>query len=221
MTMRKILIAALLLLSLSSGFALPKIACAGLSAILPGSGEIALGKYNRATIMISTDLIAWTAFLDTKRDISNLRDTYKIYAQLKAGASLAGDDNYFQNLQNYLSSTEFNEYHEMMARNYYMIYMPDGIIDQASYDAYIAENTYADSLAWAWKNTADQKKYRSIRSDYQAARLNHNLSLGILILNRAISLIDVAFIKPEGRPQALYFSPAEDAGLMLNYRLDF
>lgn len=211
----------LTVLCLTAGFALPKLAAAGMSAILPGTGEIALGKTTRGTVMITTDLLALTAFLDTGRDIDDLRDSYKSYATLYAGANPEGNDNYFQNLQTYLSSAEFNEYHEMMARNYYMIYMPNGVYDQEGYDAYIAQNTYADSLSWSWRNADHLKKYRGIRTSYQTARLNHNLSLGILILNRVISLIDVAFIKAPGKPQALYFSPASDTGLMLNYRLDF
>ncbi|HRY84579.1 MAG TPA: hypothetical protein P5533_08100 [Candidatus Cloacimonadota bacterium] len=205
----------------SSGFALPKIAYAGMSAILPGSGELALGKSTRGTLMIATDLLAITSFMSTSTDMKNLRNSYKSYASLYAGANPEANDRYFQDLQNYLSSAEYNQYHEMMARNYYLIYMPNGVYDLEAYEAYVTENSYADSLAWKWQNAVHQKKYRGIRTSYQTARLNHNLSLGILILNRVISLIDVAFIKPEGRPPAMYFSLAEDSGLMLNYRLDF
>lgn len=218
---RSIILLAVLLFGVSTGFAIPKIAYAGMSALLPGSGEIVLGKYNRGTIMIATDIIAWTAYLDTGRDITNLGDSYKKYAGLYAGADINGSDRYFQNLQSYTSSDEFNDYNEMMARNYYLVYMADGFYDIEGYNAYLANFNYDESQAWNWQNSLFQKQYRKLRTNYQEARLNHNLSLGILILNRAISLLDIAFIKTDGKQQALYFSPAPDAGVMLNYRLDF
>jgi hypothetical protein len=43
-----------------------------------------------------------------------------------------------------------------------------------------------------------------------------------MLLNRVISLIDVALIsRKPGQPTALYFTPLESGGLMLNYRMEF
>ncbi|HOY83929.1 MAG: hypothetical protein LHW45_09330 [Candidatus Cloacimonetes bacterium] len=198
--------------------ALPKIAYLGMSAALPGSGEIALGKSTRGGIMLTTDLLALTAWLATGREIDNLTGSYRKYAEVYAGIPENMSDSYYQVIQQYISSDEFNQLQTLEARNFYLIYN----YDPAGYEAYLAENTYSAEDAWAWQSSEHQDQYRSLRFRTQTVKMYRSLSLGVMLLNRVISLIDVALIsRNPDQPTALYFTPLESGGLMLNYRLEF
>jgi hypothetical protein len=214
----KPLLLCLALLAVIPAFALPRIAYLSMSAALPGTGELALGKTTRGTLMLGADILAITAYLATGRDIINLTDSYQRYADVYAGVPESMSDDYYQDVQQYLSSDEFNQYQEMMARNYYLIYTydPDG------YAQYISENTYPEGQGWSWQSSEHQEQYKSLRRRTQTAKMYKNLSLGAMILNRVISMIDVALVsRNPNKPTALYFTPMKSGGLMLNYQLEF
>lgn len=216
-SLRSLVLAALLLLALPLA-ALPKIAYLGLSAALPGSGEIALGRSTRGGIMLGTDLLALTAWLATGREVTNLTNSSLLYAQAYAGIPADMPDSYYYDIQQYLSSDEFNQYQILEARNYYLIYN----YDPEGYAAYLAANTYGEDEAWSWQSSEHQDHYRALRFQAQTVKMYRSLSLGVMLLNRAISLIDVALISRDpDKPTALYFTPLGSGGLMLNYRLEF
>ena len=129
------------------------------------------------------------------------------------------DDRYYQHLQEYDSSAEFNQFQELMARNYYLIYT----YDPEGYAEYIAANTYTPDEAWDWQGPGQQEHYRSLRRQTQTTKMYQNLSLGVILLNRVISVIDVALLsrQPSESGSALYFTPLQSGGLMLNYRWEF
>jgi len=129
------------------------------------------------------------------------------------------DDRYYQHLQEYDSSAEFNQFQELMARNYYLIYT----YDPEGYAEYIAANTYAPHESWDWQGPGQQEHYRSLRRQTQTTKMYQNLSLGVILLNRVISVIDVALLsrQPSESGSALYFTPLQSGGLMLNYRWEF
>lgn len=198
--------------------ALPRIAYIGMSAVLPGSGELVLGKSTRGAILMGADIVAISSYLATGQQVQDLTNSYKQYASVYAGVPINHNDRYYQHIQQYFSSDEFNQFQEMMARNYYLIYM----YEPQMFDEYIAANIYAQDEAWQWQSTEHHKHYKKLRADRQKAKMNNNLSLGLLILNRAISVIDVAFISGKiNRPTPLYLSTDGESALMLNYRLEF
>ncbi len=189
-----------------------------MSAFVPGSGEILLGKTTRGGIMVGTDLVALTAWLATGREINNLTASYKQYAKSYAGIPDEVQDSYYQHIQQYLNSDDFNNTQILGARNYYLIY---GYNPEA-YQEYVEENTYSPEEAWAWQSAEHQAHYRSLRFRTQSTKMYQNLSLGAMLLNRFVSLIDVALIsKDPQKPTPLYFSVQENGGLMLNYNLEF
>jgi hypothetical protein len=215
--MKAYLLLALLLLALPLA-ALPKAASIGLSAILPGTGEIIEGKTIRGSLLLGEDLIALTGYWATGRQRNDLISSYQLYARTYAGIPDNMDDNYYQYIQQYISSEEFNRYLELDARNYYLIYS----YDPEGYASYITANAITDDQAWSWQNPGYQDHYRTLRRDAQKAKMNQNLCLGIIILNRVISVIDVALIsRDHNKETSLYFSPLNNNGLMLNYSLEF
>lgn len=208
----------LLLLTALPLAALPRVAYIGMSAAVPGSGQIALGRVNRGGAMLGIDLVAAASYLAIRTERDDLLDSYRLYAQTFAGAPITTDENYYQHVREYLSSDDFNRYQEMMARNYYLVYSydPDG------YNQYLLANTYSDAEGWHWQSEQHQRKFRDTRSQYMKLKLYQNGALGALFLNRLVSLLDIVFItrSPQGTP-FMYFTPDEQAGLMLNYQWEF
>ncbi len=208
----------LLILSIVPLAALPKLSYSAASAILPGTGELALGKTTRGAIMLSTDILIWSSFFALEKEKDNLTDTYKQYAVVYAGAKSGMPESYYQNLQNYISSDDFNRYEELFARNYYLIYSynPEG------YEEYILANTYSDEESWSWQNQTYQDHYKKLRRRTQKAKIYQNLSIGALVLNRVVSVIDVSLInKKTNRPLSIYFTPTSNNGLMFNVQLEY
>ncbi|HOD60425.1 MAG TPA: hypothetical protein PKH17_06755 [Candidatus Syntrophosphaera sp.] len=208
----------LLILSIVPLAALPKLSYSAASAILPGTGELALGKTTRGAIMLSTDILVWSSFFALEKEKDNLTDTYKQYAVVYAGAKSGMPESYYQNLQNYISSDDFNRYEELFARNYYLIYSynPEG------YEEYILANTYSDEESWSWQNQTYQDHYKKLRRRTQKAKIYQNLSIGALVLNRVVSVIDVSLInKKTNRPLSIYFTPTSNNGLMFNVQLEY
>ena len=215
---RKFLLLLLLLLFGLPLAALPRIAYIGMSVLVPGSGELALGKTNRGALLLGSDLLALTGFWATERQKDDLIRSYKQYAQTYAGVPITDNDSYYQHIQQYMSSAEFNQFQELMARNYFLIYL----YDPSGYASYIAANTYSPEEAWNWQSDLHFKHYRALRSKTQKTKMYQNLSLGMLILNRVVSAIDVTFISSDRKRQTpIYFSVFGEDGIMLNYRLDF
>ncbi len=208
----------LLILSIVPLAALPKLSYSAASAILPGTGELALGKTTRGAFMLSTDILVWSSFFALEKEKDNLTDTYKQYAVVYAGAKSGMPESYYQNLQNYISSDDFNRYEELFARNYYLIYSynPEG------YEEYILANTYSDEESWSWQNQTYQDHYKKLRRRTQKAKIYQNLSIGALVLNRVVSVIDVSLInKKTNRPLSIYFTPTSNNGLMFNVQLEY
>lgn len=189
----------------------------GMSALLPGTGELALGKTTRGSIFLGTDILAINAYLVTGRQKNDLISSYTQYATVYAGIPADMNDRYYQHIQQYASSDEFNQFQELMARNYFLIYT----YDPTGYAEYIVSNTYTEDEAWSWQSAEHQDHYQSLRRKTQTTKMYQNLSLGVLLLNRAISMIDVALIsRNPGKETSLYFSP-QSQGIMLNYRVEF
>lgn len=207
-------------------FGLPKIAHVGMSAILPGSGQISLGKVNRGAVMLTADLLSISMMLQSSAEIRSLQQSYTDLAGVYAGVESAPDERFWQDMQNYRSSAEFNQRQEMLARNYYLLYLTPN--DQYSYadylqmyQDYLAANTYGADETWEWVDEVQWRKYRNTRGDYQETKLMKNLFVGLMIFNRVLSVIDVAFINPPGEAQRLYLTPSGETGLMLNYQMGF
>ena len=186
----------------------------GMSALLPGSGELAMGKTNRGIVMIAADLLAAYSYFKTDNEIDLQRDQYRKYAYVYAGVSEDMPLNHYQYVQEYISSEDYNDYLEMIARNYYLIsnYDPEGYAD------FLQSESFSSEEMWAWQSAAHWEKYKDMRKTHQKTKINHTLSIGLLLLNRAISVVDTAILS---RNLQLYARPSGMDGLMLNCELRF
>lgn len=202
------------LLSAQSG-----IVYSAMALLAPGSSQIALGKDVRGAVVLGADLLTITAYLNTKGQINSTKDSYKKYAVVYAGVSGSHDEHYYQRLQDYFSSDDFNTYQEMQARNYFLIYNYDPL----AFEEYMAQNTYSGDESWMWQSSSAWKKYKQHRRDHQKAKMNGNLFLGVLLLNRAFSVIDTAFIRKNlsEKTGSITLFPTSDNGFEVQYSIRF
>lgn len=208
-----------LMILLSFGVALPLNAqnrklLMGMSALLPGSGEIAMGNTNRGVVLLSSELIAGYTFFKTNKDMSLQKDQYMRYANLYAGVPMDMPAVHYQAIQNYISSEEYNDLQEMSARNYFLIYK----YDPDAFAEYVEAHTYSGDETWEWRSKEHWSEYKAIRRKHQYSRINHNLALGVMLLNRGISLIETALLSREINVSA---KPFGADGMTLSYELRF
>lgn len=208
------LLVVVLLLLVQGAWAQNRKLAIALSAVLPGSGEILTGNTGRGAILLTSELVAGYSFFKTKRDISLQTDEYKRYANLYAGVSPSLSDEHYQYLQEYISSQEYNDLQEMSARNYYLIYQ----YDPEAYDEYIQAYTFSEEDGWEWQSKEHWKEYRDIRRKRQNTKINNNLALGIMLLNRGISVIETALLSRSLNVRA---KPSGNDGLALLYEVRF
>jgi hypothetical protein len=206
-----ILIVSVMLTPLWAQSKLPYLA---MSVLVPGSGELALGKTNRGIVLLSSDLVAVSAYLKTAYDMDQQTKSYKRYAQHYAGVDPSMPQNHYQVVQEYFSSVDFNKFQEMMARNYFVIYLND----VEAFQNYMEANIYEGIEAWHWQSAMHWDTYKDMRRKHQRTKINHTLALGIMLLNRAVSVLDIAIIKTDGR---LHASPHGPDGILLGYELNF
>lgn len=192
----------------------PKIAYIGMSAVLPGSGEIARGHSHRGAALLASDILALSAFLKTDSQINAQERAFQDYATHYAGLNPNRTKSYYQAMQNYYSSADYNEYVEMVLRNKYLIdtYDPD------TYAAEMAKYCFTETESWRWQSPRHWEYYKSLRRKQQKSRMNHNLALGIMLFNRAVSVLDNAILKGPGQLQA---APCGADGISLGYEINF
>ena len=177
-----------------------------------------LGHSTRGGTLMALDILTIFAFVSTDRAINLQTEQYMNYADRYAGASYGRSDALYQNMQDFISSDYYNDLIEMIARNYYLIanYSPE------DYEDYIQANSFTEAEAWAWDSEAHWDEYKDMRKSNQRKKMSHNLALGVLLLNRAVSVIDTALLSRSPNPKGqAYFSPSGNDGLMFNYSYNF
>ncbi len=206
----------ILLLLLASGklWAQGRLAFIGMSALVPGSAEIAMGKTNRGVTLLLSDVLATYSFFKTDHDMDLQKDSYKQYAFSYAGVPLSMPQNHYQAIQDYISSESFNDFQDMQARNYFVIYHND----VQAYIDYMEANTYTGEESWEWQSAMHWETYIDMRKTHQRIKIKHNLAFGVMLLNRAISVIDTAILSKD---MNLFATPHGADGLMLNYEMRF
>ncbi len=197
-------------------FALPKIIYPVSSLILPGTGELLLGHNTRGATLLGADLVNIYVFIATDKEIEMQKKNYMQFAELYAGVPYGMPNDLYQAVQDYPNSDYYNNIQEMMARNYYLIYN----YDPNAYTEYIAANTYQGNEEWNWQSEEKWQEYKHIRKRYQTVKMNNQLALGLMLLNRCVSVIDSSILSKKKHGE-LYFAPLPANGAMLNYRIEF
>lgn len=193
-----------------------------LSAILPGTGEIYSGNIAKGITFMTADMVILYNANRYGNEVDWLDKSFKQYAYAKADIPKNRSSDYYELLHNWKSSEEYNNYYEMLARNYFLIVNSD----PDAYNEFISTHSYTGDTAWRWKSNKDWKQYRQIRKDKQTMIMNQKLAIGAAIVNRLISVIDAAIVTKAVNRKTIQTSvnvspDFQSNGFVINCSLEF
>ncbi len=217
-----IFIFGILILNLSAENFSPKKAFLK-SVLIPGMGQKYTKSYTSMGIFFGSEIgiiLSYFAF-SNKRD--SFEDSYKILARTKGGSTYSGDSDYYQTMQRYMSSDDYNAKIQFDAWEYfYLIHN-----DYDSYEQYVQEKSIPAEKAWSWQSKKDWDKYHKLRNDRQSFDVYAKLAVGAVIVNHIISGIDALRTaryknKIFGKHTELFITPEfNKIGFKANYVIHF
>jgi len=184
------------------------------SLLFPGTGELIRGYKLKGELFLWGDAAAMTVAAAYGWDGINKRGASVSLAVMYADASISNSSRaYFNAMENYGSSQAYNQSVAREARSLY----PD---DLAAQQEYLAENSYAGEDAWEWQSDSLWDAYLDQRTGMRKANQVSTAFLGIMLLTRLSSLLDVSFFSPVGETRLGVVPVADPAapGLELVYR---
>lgn len=167
------------------------------SAIIPGMGEWIMGARRKAEPFFWIDGALWLTYGGfTYYGRSQLNNS-KLFARRYAGASLSRNDKYYEVLERYDNSDEYNEDVLREARDRY----PDSMENAVELrNEYLKEHGYFGDDSWDWKpDSLRIYEYHTIRTRAREALQRASFTLGALLANRVISFIDCALFTEDKR----------------------
>lgn len=163
---------------------------------MPGWGQHSLGLHGRGNVFLGLEAATWTGVGLSYLEGVFARDDYTVLAAEDAGIDVDGrDGDYLEDMGDFDSSSEYNDYIRRLARYYY----PDD--PEAQQDYYDRYSYYGDD-AWEWTSSAAREDFRdALRSSREWFR--RSIYIGMFaVVNRAVSAIDAALVG--GEEQVLY-----------------
>jgi len=167
----------------------PKLAML-LSLLLPGMGEQYLGHTGRAKAFFAAEGAIWTSFAVFRVQGNHRKTLYKEYAEVFAGVPPRDDEEYYRTIGNFLSSDGPFSANESIRRQARAQYPNSPQRQQEFYDQY----AYTGDDTWTWENADRWSQYQDMRSASLDAIRRSELSLGLLVANRLLSVIDAGII---------------------------
>ncbi|HEX7878141.1 MAG TPA: hypothetical protein VF720_01950, partial [Candidatus Eisenbacteria bacterium] len=180
------------------------------SLLLPGLGQQAAGRGERARVFYAIEAGIWTSFAIFRVQGDQRQDRYIEYAEFTAGVDASGkDDDYWRTLAQYERSdpgpASANEFVRRQARALY----PGDIVAQQQY---FADNGYFENDTWDWQNSDNLARYQSLRSSSLDSYDKAELSIFAAIANRVVSVIDAARVAGQANREAAESSRSKDSG---------
>lgn len=160
------------------------------SLVLPGLGETYLGRPDRAKIFFAAEGAIWTSFAVFRIQGSHRKDLYKEFAEIHAGVPQRDDDTYYRTIGNFLGSDGPFSANETIRRQARALFPDDPSAQQQFFD----ENAYTGDDTWMWESEMLLDRYREMRSSSLSAFRRSELSLGLLVANRLISVLHTGLI---------------------------
>ena len=145
-----------------------------LSFLLPGLGEKSIGSHTSAKIFHSSETALWLSLIWNTKVKNWKKEDFEVFASANAGVDTNGkDDLYFSNIGGYNSIDDFNAARRR-SRD------PSSVYNSEEYN-------------WSWSTNEARLKYKELRFDSERAQLNIEYTIGFLILNRIISVINTSY----------------------------
>ncbi len=193
------------------------------SALVPGLGEMYSQNYSKGAIFLATETAIIFSYFRMQSERDWAIKSYKQYAFSIAGVPKNMDDEYYQRIQNYMSSEEYNDAILRDARNYFLIYNTD----PEGYEAYLEANLIPEENYWHWDNNDEWSKYINIRLKKQDYEIYSNFTFAAAILNRIVSVIDSALEAKKFNRSGQYLGKLSiqpdwrKKGMKINYEYHF
>jgi len=151
-----------------------KVKAGLLSLLLPGAGQLYNGDNGKALVFAGAEAAVWTSYLVFHFQAEGLSEDYQEYAAIFAGTSGEHPDTYWRALGRYMTSDEYNEQLERVAR---------------------AERVEATGLiegddVWFWRSERFLENYQILRADTNRAYDRRDFTVLFALINRAVSVYD-------------------------------
>ena len=142
------------------------------SALLPGLGEHYVGSRKKARYFFAVEAISWLGFLSYHTYGNWREDDYINFARERAGAQLEDKDDLHRDWVGFYDDIDqFNEFGRVQDRE----------------RPYLVDN---ESNHWRWRSASDKSAYRELKNRSREAFRRRDFTVGLMILNRIVSIID-------------------------------
>ncbi len=161
------------------------------SAIMPGWGEMILQRKNEARTFFIIEGSLWFSYYTFNQFGHKLELSSRTFAYEHAGANpLRQDREYYDNLEDYLTSDLYNLIVERDAGLYY----PN---DPQKQQEYIQEHSYFGNDQWQWDTITSMTTYWQKRKSARENLRRASFMTGFMIINRIVSVLNVVIFKQE------------------------
>ncbi len=182
------------------------------SLLLPGTGELIRGYRLKGELFLWGDGFAIAGAAGFGWDAVNKRDASANMAVMYAGSNASNHSRaYLSAMENYFSSDDYNVSVAREARSLY----PD---DLAAQQEYIASNSFRDDDSWMWGSDSLWTEFLNQRTRMRKAQQTSTAFLGLMLLTRIASVMDVAFFSPVGSSRLGIVPRFDIPGIQLTYR---
>ena len=163
------------------------------SAVVPGLGELIQGQKSKARTFFVIEGSIWLTYLGFNYSAHKIDQSARAFAIDHSNANPAQrDEEYFDALEDYLSSDDHNLEVERNAS-----YLYPG--DLQRQQEYIQEHGYFGTDTWEWDTLSNLGDYWRRRKDARENLRRASFMPGFAIINRIISIIDVIVFSEEKR----------------------
>ncbi len=130
------------------------------SFLLPGLGQMRMGRTIRSKIYFGLEGAAWIAIGSFLYQGYSRENAYKDYAVAYAGVSGSDcADEYYEKVGSYLSNNGPGGYNEAVRREARDLYYPDA----AAMNAYYDSNRIVGEQSWRWRSESAYRRFNSLR----------------------------------------------------------
>lgn len=153
------------------------------SLIVPGLGDFYAGNKGTGKLLLGTEIAIWLGYLGFQYYGNIQKDAFMLYAHENASANIGRtDEMYFDAVEVYRSSVEYNSYVYEDARLLY----PN---DADRQNQYVQENGYFNIDSWEWTENSTFREYRKMRIATRETYQRAVFMTGFAILNRLIAAV--------------------------------
>ena len=163
------------------------------SALVPGLGQMIQGDRARAQTFFIVEGAVWLSYFGFNYWGDRVDGSARVYAISHADANAARrDEEYFDDLETYFSSAEYN----LMVERYASYFFPN---DPTMQEDYIEANSYFGEDEWQWDELASRSRYWEQRRQAREHWRRASFMPGFAIINRVVSVVDVLLFSRQER----------------------